>query len=277
MLRQPPPHGTYAPGWFTQLLLGLSQNTPLGRGKARRLMAAWVRRLNADKLDTELFGQNVRLHMQNNSSEVKALMNPGKYSRAEFEFFRQFMPEHDGVFVDIGANAGLFSLGAAQHMRSGTLIGFEPQPALFARLKANLVDLNTDLAERLSVHLFQTAIGASVGEIGLSVPDQLGQASARRLEGATQILVPVRPLANILNELDVSRVDLMKIDVEGFEDEVLLPYFESASRDAWPRAVVLEHCHRDRWGADCETAMLAAGYSLVRKDRTNLMLTLAGG
>lgn len=276
MLRQPPPHGTYAPGWGTRGLLWLSQNTPLGRGKARRLMAAWVRRLNADKLDTELFGQKVRLHMQNNSSEVKALMKPAQYSRAEFAFCRQHLPVNGGVFVDIGANAGLFSLGAAQHMQSGTLIAFEPQPVLFARLKANLADLNPALINRLSVHLFQAAVGAVPGDMSLSVPDQLGQASARHLEGAEQISVPVQTLSNALENVEILNIDLLKVDVEGFEDEVLLPFIENADQRVWPKAIVLEHCHRDRWGRDCEQVLVELGYEVVHKDRTNLMLTWQG-
>ena len=75
----------------------------------------------------------------------------------------------------------------------------------------------------------------------------------------------------ILQELELHSVDVVKIDVEGFEDEVILPFLEAAPARLWPKAVVLEHCHRDRWGRDCEAALLTAGFSLVQKDRTNLM------
>ncbi|MEO9970802.1 MAG: FkbM family methyltransferase [Hyphomonadaceae bacterium] len=267
----PLPHGTYAPGLATRLILLLSQNTPLGRGKARKMMAAWVRALNGEQLDARLFGQNVRLHMHNNSSEIKALMNPRRYSHEEFAFCAAHMPAVGGVFVDIGANAGLFSLGVLKHMSGGTLIAAEPQPALCERLQDNLETLNVETANRPDIHIYRGAIGAEVGELKLSVPEQLGQASARAIDGARMVPVPVRPLLDILQELELDSVDVVKIDVEGFEDEVILPFIETAPARLWPKAIVLEHCHRDRWGRDCEAALLAAGFNLVQKDRTNLM------
>jgi len=265
------PHGTYAPGALTRLILLLSQNTPLGRGKARKLMAAWVRSLSGQQLDVRLFDQNVRLSMHNNSSEIKALMNPRRYSHQEFAFCAAHLPKQAGVFVDIGANAGLFSLGVLQSMSGGNLIAVEPQPELCIRLRDNLQSFNNKAADRPTIHILQSAIGAQAGELNLSVPEQLGQASARPLEGSRTLSVPVRPLLDVLVEQELQKVDVLKVDVEGFEDEVLLPFFETAPKTLWPQAVVLEHCHRDRWERDCEAGLLAFGYNLVRKDRTNLM------
>ena len=273
-MRHPLPFGTYAPGPLTRFVLMLSQHTPLGRGKARKMMAACVRKLNSENLDTVLFGQNVRLHMHNNSSEVKALMKPSQYSKAEFLFCAKYIPQRDGVFVDVGANAGLFSLGVAEHMSNGVLIAAEPQPRLFERLKLNIEDFNAGQEGRPEIHLFKTAIGPVVGELSLSVPDQLGQASARKLQGAEQINVSVRPLLDVLRTVRVDHVDLVKIDVEGFEDEVLVPFFEKAPKALWPRAIVLEHCHQDRWQHDCRDVLENLGYRLERKDRTNWMFVL---
>jgi len=265
------PYGTYAPNAAVRLILFLSQNTLLGRGKARKLMAALVRRFSADVLDARLFGQNVRLHLHNNSSEVKALMNPRRYARQELDFCAQNLPTKDAVFVDIGANAGLFSLGVLGHMSGGTLIAAEPQEALFERLTANLKTLNANRPNPPALHILQTAIGAHEGELSLSVPDQLGQASARALAGAASITVSVKPLLDVIRPIGISQIDVLKIDVEGFEDEVILPFLETTPQNLWPRAIVIEHCHRDRWQRDCEAALLSAGYQLVGKDRTNLM------
>ena len=271
------PHGTYAPRALTRFVLLLSQNTPLGRGKARKLMAACVRALSGQQLDVRLFDQNVRLNMHNNSSEIKALMNPRRYSHQELAFCAAHLPKQGGVFVDIGANAGLFSLGVLQSMSGGNLIAVEPQPELCVRLRDNLQSFNPQAADRPNICVLQSAIGARSGELSLSVPEQLGQASARPLENAKTLSVPVRPLHNVLVEQEVQKVDVLKVDVEGFEDEVLLPFFETAPETLWPRAIVLEHCHRDRWGRDCEAGLFASGYNLVRKDRTNLMFVRGSG
>ncbi len=267
-----PPHGTYAPGAMTRLVLALSQNTPLGRGKARKMMAGFVRRLSADEIDTKLFGQNVRLHMHNNSSEIKALMNPRKYSRREFEFCRAYLPGKDPVFVDVGANAGLFSLGMIGHMAGGTLIAAEPQPDLFRRLSLNLDRFNANRTDAPQLLLHQIALGAEEGDMTLNVPEQLGQASARVLDSAQTMTVPMRPLFGVLHDAGVRRVDVMKIDVEGYEDEITIAFIEQAPAELWPRAIVLEHCHRDRWVRDCEAVLVEHGYKVASSDRTNLML-----
>ena len=240
-------------------------------------MAALVRRFSAEVIDAKLFGQNARLYLHNNSSEVKALMNPRRYARRELDFCTQNLPAKDGVFVDIGANAGLFSLGVLEHMSSGTVIAAEPQPTLYKRLTANLETFNSSRANRPDFHILQTAIGAYDGELSLSVPDQLGQASARTLAGAATINVPVRPLLGVIERLKIPQIDVLKIDVEGFEDEVILPFLKTAPETLWPSAIVIEHCHRDRWKRDCEAALLKAGYWIADKDRTNLMFARRSG
>lgn len=273
------PFGTYAPGLLTRLVLMLSQKTPLGRGKARKMMAACVRRLSGEAMDTQLFGQNVRLHMHNNSSEIKALMKPSRYARAEFDFGARYLPSVGGVFVDIGANAGLFSLGMVRFMQSGMLIAVEPQPRLFERLKANLGQLNASSlsgADGVKAHLYNLAIGPHEGVLHLSVPEQLGQASAHHLQGAAQMTVPMKPLHALLETAGVDHIDLLKIDVEGFEDKALLPFFDTAPAHMWPKAIVIEHCHKERWAMDCQSALEARGYVLEQSDRTNLMLVKAG-
>lgn len=271
-----PRHGTFAPGWGTQMVLQLSQNTLLGRGIARKFMAGLVRGLNSDTVDVCLFGLNARLHMKNNSSEIKALMNPARYSRDEFAFFEALMPASDGVFVDIGANAGLFSLGAVSRMDDGTLLAFEPQAELFQRLQCNLVDLNPELSTRIDVRLLNIAVGAIDGVIDLYVPKQLGQASARRLEQGARVAVPAEGLLGVLRREGIQKIDMLKLDVEGYEDEVIMPFLKSAPKDLWPKGIIMEHCHRDRWQRDCQAFIMEQGYRLDDRDRTNLMLRLAG-
>lgn len=284
MRTEPAPHGTYAPGWLTRLLIRLSQNTPLGRGKARRMMTSLVRRLNPVSIDANLFGQNVRVHTGNNGSEMKALMSPRQYSRREFAFCVDFLGAENPVLVDVGANAGFFSLGLVGKMRGGILIAAEPQPLLHQRLFRNLCAYNDydwrELNGRNYPQVFthMAAIGAEAGELSLSVPNgQLGQASVRTLTGVGQIKVPVLSLEDILSKANVSHVDVLKLDVEGYEDVVLIPFLERAPQTIWPKAIVLEHCHRDRWEIDCEGVLLQAGYDIAYKDRTNLMLTLKEG
>lgn len=265
----------YPPGPLSSLLIGASRHTLLGRGQMRKLMAKGVRALNPNRpLDVSLYGGQARLHHTGNNSEMKALLSPKRYAREEYAFCRQYMPRNGGVFVDIGANAGVFSLFIASLMQSGTLIAAEPQPEMFARLTTNFA-LNPAASARLDLSLLMTAIGGHREDtLTLSVPESAGQASARLAEDVPTISVPVVPLIQLLSEGQVQHFDLLKIDVEGYEDGILFPFFETAARAIFPKAIVMEACHSGRWERDCEALLRAQGYIIVHKDRTNMMLIL---
>ncbi|MEL6856764.1 MAG: FkbM family methyltransferase [Pseudomonadota bacterium] len=263
------------PGPLSRALIGLSRHTIFGRGQMRKMMAKSIRALNPGApLEVSLYGGRARLHHSGNNSEVKALLSPNRYAREEYAFCRQHMPADGGVFLDIGGNAGVFSLYVASLMRSGTLIAAEPQPAMFDRLKTNFA-LNPDLQTRLDLHLLPTAIGGSEpGSLTISTPESAGQASARLSDGVPTIDVPVVPMLDVLSQAGIGKLDLLKIDVEGFEDGILFPFFDTASPELFPKAIVMEACHSGRWERDCEALLLEHGYKIVHKDRTNMMLVL---
>lgn len=114
------PAQTFRPGPLSSTLIGLSRHTPFGRGGLRKLMAKSVRALNpGHPLDVSLYGGQARLHHTGNNSEVKALLSPKRYAREEYAFCRSHMPRAGGTFLDIGGNAGVFSLYVASLMNTG--------------------------------------------------------------------------------------------------------------------------------------------------------------
>jgi FkbM family methyltransferase len=270
---EPDTHLKHGP--LTATLLGLSRHTPLGRGKMRKLMAKGVRALNPGRpLDVALYGGRARLNHSGNNSEIKALLSPKRFAREEYAFCEAHMPRGGGVFLDIGGNAGVFSLYVASIMQSGTLIAAEPQPNMFARMAQNFA-LNNAIGQRLDVHLLPTAIGGDApGTLTISTPESAGQASARLEDGIPTIEVPVTPMLDVLQSAGAGQLDLLKIDVEGFEDGILFPFYEAAPKALWPRAIVMEACHAHRWERDCEALLVGHGYRIVHKDRTNMMLVL---
>jgi FkbM family methyltransferase len=91
-----------------------------------------------------------------------------------------------------------------------------------------------------------------------------------RLKAFTE--VPVRPLLDVLAENDVTEIDLLKIDVEGFEDRALMPFFRKADRGLWPRALLIEHINASLWAEDVLGFMITNGYSIEGKNTSNTML-----
>lgn len=123
-----------------------------------------------------------------------------------------------GTFVDIGANVGMASLAAARAVGAeGRIVAFEPNPAI-AAIFAEGIKRN-----RLSnVTLHNCAIGTQAREFDLFVPDSNhGEGSLATDFGdrpGKMVKVTVgtgEPIAAL------DRIDLIKIDVEGFELEVV--------------------------------------------------------
>lgn len=123
-------------------------------------------------------------------------------------------------FIDIGANMGFYSLALALENPELSVISFEPQPGVNKRLLEN-IELN-ELHNRVtSVNM---GLGHQADELTMYIPKFTGTggASFKNLhedEGdACQITVPV----GTLDSMGIAVADLLKIDVEGFELNVII-------------------------------------------------------
>lgn len=125
------------------------------------------------------------------------------------------------TFLDVGANIGLMSIAASRHVGpTGRVFAFEPEPAMFARLLENL-----DLNAVRNVDAIQTALGArdQVRTVFAYPAINIGRASLVQSPGAVPTgQATVRALASFVEERQLDRIRMIKIDVEGFEYEVLL-------------------------------------------------------
>src|SRR5579864_661352 len=131
-------------------------------------------------------------------------------------------------FADIGANIGIYTIAAAR--RGARVMSFEPNPRVAALLRRN-VALN-GIGGRVDVR--EVALAASPGEMHLAIGGTLDMGAHINQSGG----VAVR--AETLSE----PFDVVKIDVEGYEYEVLrgaAPLL--ADSTLRPRAIFIElHC-----------------------------------
>ncbi|MFM7532739.1 MAG: FkbM family methyltransferase [Rubrivivax sp.] len=159
-------------------------------------------------------------------------INGGRYEEEYLQVLASFC-RPDTVFLDIGANLGVFSLRLAPYLREGRIIAFEPN-ARIRDLFGRSVHLN-GLRDRIEIH----DCGASdeSAELVLEVPQ--GHAGGGHVEraqpGDTRARIQVRPLDEVLHELPAFQV--AKIDVEGHELHALRGMRALLSRS--PQAVVL--------------------------------------
>lgn len=117
---------------------------------------------------------------------------------------------------DVGANVGyytrLFSERAGQ---AGRVFAFEPSPANFGRLATDCVSLG-------NVTLLHSGLGSNDGKLHFQQgADDLGATSRIVEEDSGGVLVDVRSGASMIDGGDALVPNAIKIDVEGFEYEVL--------------------------------------------------------
>lgn len=128
---------------------------------------------------------------------------------------------NEGVFLDIGANLGQTLIHFHTSNSPLKYIGFEPEPYCVIFLK-NLVELNK-LKKYLIVSIgisnenrLLKLYSSSITDSGSTLREDIGL--SKKLFYS---VVPTFKLDDVLMNLDIKRVSLIKIDVEGFELEVL--------------------------------------------------------
>ena len=119
-------------------------------------------------------------------------------------------------FVDVGANVGSYSMLAAG-VPDVHVVAFEPSTQACGRLREN-VEMNR-LGSRVDVR--QVAVGAGAGSVVLTVGrDAINRVVAIGEAGASEN-VDMTSLDAALGGVVPEQIRLIKIDVEGYEDEVL--------------------------------------------------------
>lgn len=266
----PPPWGTYAPRGYRRFLRGLVC-LGLARGGLKRwFYRQWTNSGGNAPADVITHGLKLRLHPCDNTTESKLLLGSRSRDREELEFLITHLPP-GGTFLDVGANIGFYSLIAAKR-RDARVLAIEPLPAAFERLRFNI---HANGLEHRLIPL-QAALGAERKRVTITFAEgDLGCSSIVKTGIAGRpVEVMMLPLADVLAEQGFTRVDAMKIDVEGMEDSVLCPFFKTAPRALWPRAAIMEDVHRGDWKEDLLTQMREVGYQQLGRTRSNALLHL---
>jgi hypothetical protein len=82
--------------------------------------------------------------------------------------------------------------------------------------------------------------------------------------------IQVRTLLSLLTEKNINRLDGMKIDIEGHEEAVLIPFLEQAPEDLLPRLIVIENNYM-KWKRDLLALAKTRGYVNKTITRMNVI------
>lgn len=267
------PFGAFRPSRGLALLLAATRRMP--RNWLGRRLAFMLRRIGLGMLggaaDIEAFGARFRLHPFDNVCERRILFTPQFFDPVE----RRLIEDRIGegfVFIDVGANIGAYSLFVA--MRAGPrarVLAIEPQPIVFDRLVRNIRENPVG-----TVKAMQCAVADREGELTLFIDRRnRGESSIKfprpENQAGGQIVVPARTLLAICTEERIARIDALKLDVEGFEDLALEPFFRDAPPALWPPLVVIERLGSSL-PADLAALLDRLGYRTIAATKLNLVL-----
>jgi FkbM family methyltransferase len=117
------------------------------------------------------------------------------------------------IFVDVGANIGSYTVLASRVIGAQTF-AFEPIPATFLRLQRNL--RVNGIEHRVIAH--QMAVGANPATLRFSADDDTKNKSVTHSYRGRTTLAQVETLDHLIGNIHPA---MWKVDVEGFESEVL--------------------------------------------------------
>jgi FkbM family methyltransferase len=136
----------------------------------------------------------------------------GLHEFTDMMFLLHFLTRDD-LFLDIGANVGTYTVLASGICKAATR-AFEPDPSALAALRRN-VDVNhlQDL-----VTIYGAALGASNRKVAFTMGHDTANRIATSRDDQHCRMVQQKRLDSIVRD---SRPTVAKLDVEGYEEEVL--------------------------------------------------------
>ena len=202
---------------------------------------------------SSVYGRWGKVHFIEKDEYVgKSLRHYGEYNPDETEALLSLARKHCGqekLILDIGANFGVMAQALASH--GHRVEAFEPQPVIFEILRMNF-----------SGKCHNVAVGRAHDKTFMPVvpyfePNNFGAMSCGVHGALGSFDVPVIPI----DSLGYTDVGLMKIDVEGYEEEVLRGARETIARCS---PILYVEDDRPQKSASLHQYLQELGYKWVR-------------
>ncbi|WP_424099159.1 FkbM family methyltransferase [Moorena producens] len=195
------------------------------------------------------------------------LLIDGVYEKPSIDIVLKHLSP-DGVFLDVGANIGVFSITAARLLQnSGKVIAIEASPQIFSYLKKN-INYN-QLSNIQAVQIAITDLDNAVVDFYEPPSDHFGMGSIARQFHRDPIHIKTKTVDTLLAEKSINSVSVMKVDVEGYEAAVFRGS-QSLLHSSHPPIILFEFCD---WAearvpeakvGDAQRVLTEAGYQIWR-------------
>jgi FkbM family methyltransferase len=201
-----------------RFLLRIYRSLPSFRGKYRLGYAVFKPLLDKPEPVQVVVHNKIKFFLPNSIENLgKEIIVKGEYERETVKAIVAELKKHQRpVFFDVGANVGAIAIPVKKKLPAVRVHAFEASPATFGFLKRNFQanNLSDDRLVNKAIH--------STDGVALRFFDsiQYGKSSLAPMYTDAYITVSSVSLDAYCRQANVSKIDLMKVDVQGFEVEV---------------------------------------------------------
>lgn len=182
--------------------------------RRHRLMTGWMRLTGEDPLQLVRIRDDAFGYADMSDGFLRLIVIDGGFEK---DFFRiaDSLLAGGGVIFDVGANHGLLSFGmAGKHAGRIDFHLFEPIPRLVASIEKTKA-----LYPAMRLTLNHAAVADQDGEVAFDVAEE--ETGRSHIDAAGALRVRCLTIDTYLKTQGIANVDLMKLDVEGYELSVL--------------------------------------------------------
>ncbi len=251
------------------LIAGLTRRLPAlrGAGVVANALIRFYNRKPRPPVDIEARGVHMRLCPRDSLSEKALTFYPQLYDRHELAYLGRRL-QAGGVFVDVGAHIGAYTLAAAKLVgESGMVLALEAFRPTYEKLCHNLTLNNSEHVVARNVGVSDTA-----ERLQLAINPKNSGGNSFRVTSGEFVEVDCLTLLDLLRDAGLQAVDGMKLDIEGFECRVLAKFFKDAPVEMWPGFVIIEESSKRGKGDSPARLLNQHGYDMVWQGKLNCIL-----
>jgi FkbM family methyltransferase len=260
--------------------LFLGQKTLIGRGLVRKKLINFINYLiqygtyKESRFICDVNGIPFNFY---NDKLTNIKLYFGRSENKELNFIKKNSPDNS-VFIDIGSNMGLYTQNIAFLINSNRrikIIAIDANHINNFRLKENLKLIKYKTPNIFSfVKIKNCAVGNRNTRLNLNFSKGLANGIISKKKLKNNLSVKCTRLIDIINQEKIKFITNLKIDIEGFEDRVLISFLSKCKKKLFPINIILEHSMKEYWNKDLIQFLLTKGYKQVFKNNSNMIFSL---
>ena len=260
--------------------LFLGQKTLIGRGLVRKKLINFINYLiqygtyKESRFICDVNGIPFNFY---NDKLTNIKIYFGRSENKEINFIKKNSSDNS-VFIDIGSNMGLYTQNIAfliNNNRRIKIIAIDANHINNFRLKENLKLIKYKTPNIFSfVKIKNCAVGNRNMRLNLNFSKGLANGIISKKKLKNNLSVKCTRLIDIINQEKIKFITNLKIDIEGFEDRVLISFLSKCKKKLFPINIILEHSMKEYWNKDLIQFLLTKGYKQVFKNNSNMIFSL---